>query len=231
MIDNLNIYKSINNILSIIYKILSERIESNFEKKLNYQTHGFGFLLSLLGTFFLVNKSLAYPLDEKLFSSIVYGLSLIFMFGSSSLYHYFIDNKRSKSLQKLDHVSIYFLIAGSYTPPILLNINSLIGEKILIIIWVMAFIGVIHKVFFFNYFKNLSLIFYLIMGWLIIIDFKTVLVSFTNYEITLMVIGGVLYSVGAVFYSKDQLKYNHVIWHIFVLLGSISHFFLMSSII
>ena len=92
---------------------MSERIESNFEKKLNYQTHGFGFLLSLLGTFFLVNKSLAYPLDEKLFSSIVYGLSLIFMFGSSSLYHYFIDNKRSKSLQKLDHVSIYFLIAGS----------------------------------------------------------------------------------------------------------------------
>ena len=153
------------------------------------------------------------------------------MFASSSLYHYFIDNKHSNSLQKLDHVSIYFLIAGSYTPPILLNINSLIGEKILIIIWVMAFIGVIHKVFFFNYFKNLSLIFYLIMGWLIIIDFKTVLVSFTNYEITLMVIGGVLYSVGAVFYSKDQLKYNHVIWHIFVLLGSISHFFLMKSII
>lgn len=215
----------------MVDNISKERIESDTEKKYNFISHFFGLLMSVIGMILLINKSIDSQTENKLFCAIVYGTSLTFMYLSSSLYHYFIDNKHSNSLQKLDHVSIYFLIAGSYTPPILLNINSLIGEKILIIIWVMAIIGVIHKVFFFNYFKNLSLIFYLIMGWLIIIDFRTVLVSFTNYEITLMVIGGVLYSVGAVFYSKDQLKYNHVIWHIFVLLGSISHFFLMNSII
>jgi hemolysin III len=208
-----------------------DRIESDNEKKYNFLTHFFGLLMSLIGMILLVNKSIDSQMENKLFCAVVYGASLTFMYMSSSLYHYFIDNKYSNSLQKLDHVSIYLLIAGSYTPPILLNINSFIGDIILIIIWSMAIIGVIHKVFFFNYFKNLSLIFYLIMGWLIVIDFKTVLVSFTNHEIILMVIGGILYSVGAVFYSMDQLKYNHVIWHIFVLLGSISHFFLMDSII
>jgi hemolysin III len=208
-----------------------DRIESDNEKKYNFLTHFFGLLMSLIGMILLVNKSIDSQMENKLFCAVVYGASLTFMYMSSSLYHYFIDNKYSNSLQKLDHVSIYLLIAGSYTPPILLNINSFIGDIILIIIWSMAIIGVIHKVFFFNYFKNLSLIFYLIMGWLIVIDFKTVLVSFTNHEIILMVIGGILYSVGAVFYSMDQLKYNHVIWHIFVLLGSISHFFLMNSII
>jgi len=215
----------------MIDNLSKDRIESNNEKKYNFLTHFFGLLMSLIGMILLVNKSIDSQMANKLFCAVVYGASLTFMYMSSSLYHYFIDNKHSNSLQKLDHVSIYLLIAGSYTPPILLNINSFIGDIILIIIWSMAIIGVIHKVFFFNYFKNLSLIFYLIMGWLIVIDFKTLLVSFTNHEIILMVIGGILYSVGAVFYSMDQLKYNHVIWHIFVLLGSISHFFLMDSII
>jgi hemolysin III len=215
----------------MIDNLSKDRIESDNEKKYNFLTHFFGLLMSLIGMILLVNKSIDSQMENKLFCAVVYGASLTFMYMSSSLYHYFIDNKYSNSLQKLDHVSIYLLIAGSYTPPILLNINSFIGDIILIIIWSMAIIGVIHKVFFFNYFKNLSLIFYLIMGWLIVIDFKTVLVSFTNHEIILMVIGGILYSVGAVFYSMDQLKYNHVIWHIFVLLGSISHFFLMNSII
>ena len=173
----------------MVDNISKERIESNTEKKYNFISHFFGLLMSIIGMILLINKSIDSQTENKLFCAIVYGASLTFMYMSSSLYHYFIDNKYSNSLQKLDHVSIYFLIAGSYTPPILLNINSLIGEKILIIIWVMAFIGVIHKVFFFNYFINLSLIFYLIMGWLIIIDFKTVLVLFTHHEIILMVIG------------------------------------------
>ena len=210
---------------------MSERIESNFEKKLNYQTHGIGFLLSLTGTFFLVNKSLINPSDEKLFSSIIYGFSLIFMFGSSTIYHYLIDTKYSNVLQKLDHVSIYFLIAGSYTPPIVIYLNTEVGENILLIIWFMAIIGTLHKVFFFNLYKKLSLIFYLIMGWLIVIEFQNILIYFSEYQVNLMVLGGLLYTFGAVFYSFNSLKYNHVIWHIFVLLASASHFLLMMSIV
>ena len=210
---------------------MSERIESNFEKKLNYQTHGIGFLLSLTGTFFLVNKSLINFSDEKLFSSIIYGFSLIFMFGSSTIYHYLIDTKYSNVLQKLDHVSIYFLIAGSYTPPIIINLNTQVGENILLIIWFMAIIGTLHKVFFFNSYKNFSLVFYLVMGWLIVIEFKNILIYFSEYQVNLMVLGGLLYTIGAFFYSFNNLKYNHVIWHILVLLASASHFLLMMSVV
>jgi hemolysin III len=210
---------------------LSERIESNFEKKLNYQTHGFGLLLSLLGTFFLINKSLIYPSDEKLFSSIIYGFSLIFMFGSSTIYHYFIDTKYSYFLQKIDHISIYFLIAGSYTPPLILKLGHSMGNEILVIIWFMAITGIIHKIFFFKYFEKATLIIYLIMGWLIIIDFGAVLNSFSEIAITLMVIGGLMYTIGTIFYSMDNLKFNHVIWHFFVLAGAFCHFLMMNTII
>jgi hemolysin III len=207
------------------------RIESNFEKKLNYQTHGFGLFLSVLGTFFLINKALIYPLDEKLFSSIIYCFSLVFMFGSSTFYHYFIDTKFSNSLQKIDHVSIYFLIAGSYTPPLILKLGHSMGNEIIIIIWLIAIIGIIHKIFFFKYFERASLIIYLLMGWLIVIDFDAVINSFSETAISLMVIGGIMYTIGTIFYSMDNMKFNHVIWHIFVLLGAFCHFLMMYLII
>jgi len=210
---------------------LGIRIESNFEKKLNYQTHGFGLLFSLLGTLFLINKSLIYYSDEKLFSSIIYGFSLVFMFGSSTIYHYFIDTKYSPYLQKIDHVSIYFLIAGSYTPPLILKLSHSMGGEILVIIWIIAIIGIIHKIFFFKYFEKATLIIYLLMGWLIVIDFDAVLNSFSDITITLMVIGGLMYTIGTIFYSMDNLKFNHVIWHIFVLLGAFCHFIMMYLII
>ena len=207
------------------------RIESNFEKKLNYQTHGFGLFLSVLGTFFLINKALIYPLDEKLFSSIIYCFSLVFMFGSSTFYHYFIDTKFSNSLQKIDHVSIYFLIAGSYTPPLILKLGHSMGNEIIIIIWLIAIIGIIHKIFFFKYFERASLIIYLLRGWLIVIDFDAVINSFSETAISLVVIGGIMYTIRTIFYSMDNMKFNHVIWHIFVLLGAFCHFLMMYLII
>ena len=207
------------------------RIESNFEKKLNYQTHGFGLLSSVLGTFFLINKSLINPSDQKLFSSVIYGFSLVFIYASSTLYHYYIDSKYSAFLQRLDHISIYYLIAGSYTPGLLLKLNYSLGNEMLYVIWGIAFLGTIHKIFFFNYFSRATLLIYLIMGWLIVIDFEAVMDSFSGYTITLMIIGGIFYTVGTIFYSLDNLKYNHVIWHFFVLAGSIFHFFMISSII
>ena len=153
------------------------------------------------------------------------------MFGSSTIYHYLIDTKYSNVLQKLDHVSIYFLIAGSYTPPIIISLNTQVGENILLIIWFMDIIATVHKVFFFNSYKNFSLVFYLVMGWLIVIEFKNILIYFSEYQVNLMVLGGLLYTFGAFFYSFNNLKYNHVIWHILVLLASASHFLLMISVV
>ena len=208
-----------------------ERKESLLEKKLNFITHGIGFVLSVIGLFYLVEKSILYPKSFNLISSLVYGISLILMYTSSTLYHYYIDSRYSRILQKIDHISIYLLIAGSYTPGLLLKLKYSLGFEILIIIWLLAFIGIIHKIFFFNYLKKASLIIYLFMGWLIVIDFNAVLESFSSNSIFFMVLGGILYTIGTFFYSLDKLKYNHVIWHLFVLGGSACHYILIMQII
>ena len=208
-----------------------ERKESLLEKKLNFITHGIGLVLSVIGLFYLVEKSILYPKSFNLISSLVYGISLIVMYASSTIYHYYIDSKYSRILQKIDHISIYLLIAGSYTPGLLLKLKYSLGFEILIIIWLLAFIGIIHKIFFFNYLKKASLIIYLFMGWLIVIDFNAVLESFSSNSIFFMVLGGILYTIGTFFYSLDKLKYNHVIWHLFVLGGSACHYILIMQII
>ena len=208
-----------------------ERKESLLEKKLNFITHGIGLVLSVIGLFYLVEKSILYPKSFNLISSLVYGISLILMYASSTIYHYYIDSKYSRILQKIDHISIYLLIAGSYTPGLLLKLKYSLGFEILIIIWLLAFIGIIHKIFFFNYLKKASLIIYLFMGWLIVIDFNAVLESFSSNSIFFMVLGGLLYTIGTFFYSLDKLKYNHVIWHLFVLGGSACHYILIMQII
>ena len=210
---------------------MSERIETKLEKKLNFITHAFGLLLSIVGFIFLINKSLEQSSNVKLISSIIYSTSLIAMYGASSLYHYLVDSKYSSILQKVDHVSIYLLIAGSYTPGLILKIHYSLGNEMLVIIWFIAIIGIIHKIFFFNYFRKFTLLIYLAMGWLIVIDFGAVLESFSSYAIILMVSGGLFYTIGTIFYAMDDMKYNHVIWHLFVLGGSICHFFMNSSII
>ena len=208
-----------------------ERKESLLEKKLNFITHGVGLVLSVIGLFYLVEKSILYPKSFNLISSLVYGISLIVMYTSSTLYHYYIDSRYSRILQKIDHISIYLLIAGSYTPGLLLKLKYSLGFEILIIIWLLAFVGIIHKIFFFNYLKKASLIIYLFMGWLIVIDFNAVLESFSSNSIFFMVLGGLLYTIGTFFYSLDKLKYNHVIWHLFVLGGSACHYILIMQII
>ena len=208
-----------------------ERKESLLEKKLNFITHGVGLVLSIIGLFYLVEKSILYPKSFNLISSLVYGISLIVMYTSSTVYHYYIDSRYSRILQKIDHISIYLLIAGSYTPGLLLKLKYSLGFEILIIIWLLAFIGIIHKIFFFNYLKKVSLIIYLFMGWLIVIDFNAVLESFSSNSIFFMVLGGLLYTIGTFFYSFDKLKYNHVIWHLFVLGGSACHYILIMQII
>ena len=208
-----------------------ERKESLLEKKLNFITHGVGLVLSIIGLFYLVEKSILYPKSFNLISSLVYGISLIVMYTSSTVYHYYIDSRYSRILQKIDHISIYLLIAGSYTQGLLLKLKYSLGFEILIIIWLLAFIGIIHKIFFFNYLKKVSLIIYLFMGWLIVIDFNAVLESFSSNSIFFMVLGGLLYTIGTFFYSFDKLKYNHVIWHLFVLGGSACHYILIMQII
>ncbi len=208
-----------------------KRRESDLEKKINFYTHAFGVLLSLIGMFFLLEKSLSANSEVKILLSIIYCFSLVFMFTASSIYHYYDLTSFSEIFQKIDHISIYLLIAGSYTPPLILKLSHSLGYYMLIVIWSLAIFGIIQKLFYFKSFSRFSLFVYLLMGWMIIIDFNAVLDSFSDYSLVMMISGGLSYTIGAVFYSLENLKYNHSVWHVFVLIGAFCHFLLMNSII
>ena len=189
------------------------------EEKLNVFTHFPFIFISLLGNVILLNS-----IDElyKFIFHAIYSFSLTFMFIASSIYHLSIGLKK-KRWKKLDHISIYLLIAGSYTPVCFIAISEYLGVYILIVIWSLALLGIILKILFIERYQTLSLVLYLIMGWLIVIDIEIIFKLFSFNQLFLLIIGGLFYTTGVLFYKLDNLKYNHAIWHLFVVLGSLCH--------
>ena len=206
---------------------MSQRIESKKEENLNTITHAFGLILSIIGLYFLIEKSIQNTDKLFLLCSIIYGLSLVSMYSCSTLYHYFYHSKYKSKLRIADHISIYILIAGSYTPGLILKLHDGLGMYLLYIVWGIAVLGFFLKFFFINRFEKFSLLLYIIMGWLIIIDYNGIVMYMNTSAIQLMFLGGIFYMIGVAFYSLDKMKYNHVIWHFFVLLGSASHYFMI----
>lgn len=206
---------------------MSQRIESKKEENLNTITHAFGLILSIIGLYFLIEKSIQNTDKLFLLCSIIYGLSLVSMYSCSTLYHYFYHSKYKSKLRIADHISIYILIAGSYTPGLILKLHDGLGMYLLYIVWGIAVLGFFLKFFFINRFEKFSLLLYIIMGWLIIVDYNGIVMYMNTSAVQLMFLGGIFYMVGVVFYSLDKMKYNHVIWHFFVLLGSASHYFMI----
>jgi len=171
------------------------------------------------------------PNKTKFYVSIVYGGSLIFMYSCSSLYHYFYNASFNNKLRIADHISIFILIAGSYTPGLLLKLQFSLGIELMYLVWGIAVIGTIYKYFFIDKFEKYSLFLYILMGWLIVLDFDAVVATISVEGLKYMIFGGLFYMIGVIFYSLDRIKYNHVIWHIFVLAGSISHYMMVLTII
>jgi len=198
---------------------------NNREEKLNIISHGIGALLSIIALYFLVHKGLEMGSTKAFLSLLVYGISMIVLYFASTLYHASTNPKWRNPLNVWDHISIYLLIAGSYTPFTLLALGGSLGWWIFGIVWAFAFVGIIIKVFFFGKYGKLSAISYVIMGWIAvfaIFDFITIL---GNTGTFLLFGGGIAYTVGAVLYMLDnKLPYNHAIFHIFVLIGSAMHF-------
>ena len=206
---------------------MNQRIESKKEENLNTITHAFGLILSIIGLYFLIEKSIQNTDRLFLICSIIYGLSLVFMYSCSTLYHYFYHSKYKSKLRIADHISVYILIAGSYTPCLILKLYDGFGMYLLYVVWGIAILGFFLKLFFINRSEKISLLSYIIMGWLVIIDYNNLILYMDNITLQLMFLGGIFYMVGVVFYSLDEMKYNHVIWHFFVLLGSSSHYFMI----
>ena len=206
-----------------------EEFEYNFytkgEEIANAVTHGVGAILSIVGSVFLILKSLKTSSNYAITGVLVYCISLIILYLGSTLYHSIPGRLAKKILRILDHSSIYLLIAGTYTPIILIFLNS--DKKsmyLLIFLWVIAVLGIIFKAFWINRFGLLSTILYILMGWTIVINIKVVLLLIPFNILMLIVLGGVAYTVGCIFFSIDKMPYNHFIWHLFVILGSVLHY-------
>ncbi|WP_179347828.1 PAQR family membrane homeostasis protein TrhA [Winogradskyella pacifica] len=202
------------------------RIQTKLEEQLNSWTHGFGALLGIVALVLLIIDA-----DNlkpwSLFSVIVYGLSIIILFLASTFYHAVEGEKRKHYFRIVDHVSIYLLIAGTYTPVLLILLTNSLGWPLFWTVWGIAAFGVILKLFFTGRFEVFSTLLYLVMGWLIVFDFSNVSEALGPNGILWLFAGGTFYTVGIVFYALQRMLYNHVIWHLFVLGGAICHFFMI----
>jgi hemolysin III len=197
---------------------------SNLEEKLNVISHGFGLVLSVIAFPFLVIKALNFEDFWEPISFIIYGLSLIILYAASTFHHAAKNPKRRRQLNIFDHAAIYVLIAGSYSPFCLVALNSNLGWYMFVSVWLFALTGIILKLFFTGRFDKLSTAMYLLMGWQVLFFIKPLMKNLTAEGLQFLIAGGIFYSVGAVFYSFKRMPYNHAIFHVFVLLGSLSHF-------
>jgi len=188
-------------------------------------THGIGFILSITALALLVSFATLNGSALHITAAAIYGASLIIMYGSSTLYHAISQQNIKRLFQKFDHSAIYFLIAGTYTPILLITIGGAWGWTLFGIEWGIAVVGIALKFIYPGRFEALSLIAYVFMGWLIAFVFDTFKANIDPMGFWLIVSGGIAYTSGIVFYVKDKISYFHAIWHLFVMLGSILQFF------
>lgn len=198
--------------------------QSPEEEILNLFTHGLGLVLSLFGIVFLLKlATTAGPLAYLV--AIIYGLSLVQLFGLSTFYHAVRELGLKKRARILDHCSIYLLIAGSYTPFMALALGGWSGWGLLLVVWGLAGYGIYYKNTHPNPFGVRSVLLYLFMGWLVALVFQPLTQCLSAWGMRWLVAGGLAYTFGILFYAWQQLRYSHGIWHLFVLAGAAGHYF------
>ena len=196
------------------------------EEKWNVWTHFSGLILSMIGIPFLFYFD-SHSTAQSTFSIVLFSFGLLFVYSSSSIYHYVQNVKLKKRFQVLDHISIYYLILGSYAPVCLITLYDSSGINIFLAVVVLALIGTLKKLFFTGKFEFMSLLLYLAMGWFIIFDINSFFELIDFNAILLLILGGLSYTFGVLFYAYGKIKYFHSIWHLFVLTGSTLHFFMI----
>ncbi len=188
-------------------------------------THGIGIPLSIAGLVLLVTFSALYGNVWHLVSSVIYGSTLVLLYTASTLYHSIPHERAKPILQKLDHAAIFLLIAGTYTPFTLVTLNGSPWGWILFgIVWTTAVVGIWIELGNNKKLQRWSLLLYLLMGWVVVLAMKPLLASLATGGLWLLLAGGLAYTLGAAIYAWERLHWNHAIWHVFVLAGSILHF-------
>jgi hemolysin III len=198
-------------------RLLIEEIANSF-------THGIGFVLSLAGLAILIIHAWAKGGKSQIIACSIYGATLVLVYAASTLYHG-VRNPRIKHIFSLaDHSAIYLVIAGTYTPFTMISLRGFWGWTLLILVWSLSLFGIAFKIAFVNRYRGVSMALYLIIGWLAIIAAKPIISSIPLGCLILIACGGVAYMTGLIFYAWERLPFNHTIWHIFVIVGSVCHY-------
>ena len=188
-------------------------------------THGIGSGLSIAGLTLLVVLAVMHGDIYKIISFSIFGASLVILYISSTLYHGLQQPRAKKIFKIFDHSAIYLLIAGTYTPFLIVSLRGTAGWTLLVVVWIIALIGITFKILFIERFQILSVISYLLMGWLCVFILKEMLVSIPMGGLIWLAAGGILYTIGVIFYALQKIPYMHAVWHFFVMGGSICHYF------
>ncbi len=203
---------------------MSDSLCLDKEEKFNVLTHGLGALFGVLALFAMLLK--AQGRDWLSIASLsVYGGSMIVLYLASTCYHAISAPVLKKKFKIIDHCAIYLLIAGTYSPFLLISLKTPLAFVILIVVWLIAITGIVLKIAYIDRFKRLSLVLYLVMGWLSLVLFYQLSTALAWQGVVFLALGGLAYSVGVFFYVKTQIPYHHAIWHLFVLAGSGLHFY------
>ena len=190
----------------------------------NVITHGFGLVLSVIGFAVLVILTVWRGNTALITSCVIYGLSLVVLYAASTIYHSVLSAKLKKRLQIVDHCGIYLLIAGSFTPFGLIIIDSPLGKNLLISIWTFAILGILAKLILRDRFPAISVVSYLLMGWIGVFALRPLLEAVGFTAVALLVASGLSYSFAVVFFGWHRIPHNHAIFHVFILIGSILHY-------
>jgi len=188
-------------------------------------THGLGAVLSIAGLATMVSLAALRGNAWHVVSCSIFGATLIFLYTASTLYHSVTHPGAKKVLRILDHSAIFLLIAGTYTPFTLVSLRGGWGWTLFVLVWGLALVGVVYKITARNRFRLLSVVLYVAMGWLVLVAIKPMVTSVAMPGLILLLVGGLSYTLGLIFYAWERLPYSHAVWHLFVLVGSACHFF------
>jgi len=202
------------------------KVQSYIEERWNWITHAIGVIASVFG-FIILLFSNSNKTQYSTFTIILYASSLLILYFASTIYHYSSDKDLKKKFRVMDHISIYLLIAGTYSPVTLITLLNSKGVMLFTLVWSLAIIGSVLKLFFTGRFQVISVVLYLVMGWLIMLDIQTLSDMIGANGINYLMYGGIAYTVGIIFYALKNVPFTHVIWHVFVLAGSFFHFMLI----
>jgi hemolysin III len=210
---------------------MHNRSVSTGEEIANAITHGVGALLAIAGLVILVVMAALRGTVWHIVSFSIFGATLVLLYFASTLYHSLTHPKAKRVFHKFDHISIYLLIAGTYTPFCLTALRGWIGWTMLGVVWGCAILGAVLKAISVGKRVKLSTVLYILMGWVILVAIYPLYQAITYHGFLLLIAGGVSYTIGTIFFIRNQVKYNHSVWHVFVLGGSVLHFFSVLSLL